>query len=198
MNMCPSTCTHEAPHPLLHVEDQLHCCSLTGWQRQFQSAKYKRKKCVKMLLLSPSLPVSLPYHSISKHKLFHLCSFSLKQQNKVSRVTAEHPISPKRPRMGITVLGEEPISYVTYWPWMGQFWEKNLFLMCTISVKMTTQKDIKRAMRAMSPFLDMEGQGIKSSTPKKQLHDKVATTPRHWDRRGQHPPAGQSSSSHNL
>ena len=26
----------------------------------------------------------------------------------------------------------------------------------------------------------------------------MATTPRHWDRRGQHQPAGQSSSSHNL
>ena len=25
-----------------------------------------------------------------------------------------------------------------------------------------------------------------------------STTPRHWDRRGQHPPPGQSSSSHNL
>ena len=34
--------------------------------------------------------------------------------------------------------------------------------------------------------------------PKKQLQDGVATTPRHWDRRGQHPPAGQSSPSHNL
>ena len=34
--------------------------------------------------------------------------------------------------------------------------------------------------------------------PKKQLQDRVATTPRHWDRRRQHPPAGQSSSSHNL
>ena len=26
--------------------------------------------------------------------------------------------------------------------------------------------------------------------PKKQLQDGVATTPRHWDSRGQHPPAG--------
>ena len=26
----------------------------------------------------------------------------------------------------------------------------------------------------------------------------ITATPRHWDRRGQHPPAGQSSSSHNL
>ena len=34
--------------------------------------------------------------------------------------------------------------------------------------------------------------------PKKQLQDGVATTPRHWDRRGQHPPAGQNSTSHNL
>ena len=34
--------------------------------------------------------------------------------------------------------------------------------------------------------------------PKKQLQDGVATTPRHWDRRGQHPPTGQSSLSHNL
>ena len=32
--------------------------------------------------------------------------------------------------------------------------------------------------------------------PKKQLQNGVATAPRHWDRRGQHPPAGQSSSSH--
>ena len=31
-----------------------------------------------------------------------------------------------------------------------------------------------------------------------QLQDGVATTPRHWYRRGQHPPTGQSSSSHNL
>ena len=34
--------------------------------------------------------------------------------------------------------------------------------------------------------------------PNKPLQDGVATAPRHWDRRGQHPPAGQSSSSHNL
>ena len=34
--------------------------------------------------------------------------------------------------------------------------------------------------------------------PKKQLQNGVATAPRHWDRGGQHPPAGQSSSSHNL
>ena len=32
--------------------------------------------------------------------------------------------------------------------------------------------------------------------PEKQLQNGVATTPRHWDRSGQHPPAGQSSSSH--
>ena len=34
--------------------------------------------------------------------------------------------------------------------------------------------------------------------PKKQLQNGVATAPRHWDRRGQHPPAGQSSSSQSL
>ena len=33
---------------------------------------------------------------------------------------------------------------------------------------------------------------------KLQLQNGVATAPRHWDRGGQHPPAGQSSSSHNL
>ena len=34
--------------------------------------------------------------------------------------------------------------------------------------------------------------------PKEQLQDGVATTPRHWDRSGRHPLAGQSSLSHNL
>ena len=34
--------------------------------------------------------------------------------------------------------------------------------------------------------------------PKKQLQGRMATTPRRWDRRGQHPPAGQSGKSHNL
>ena len=34
--------------------------------------------------------------------------------------------------------------------------------------------------------------------PKKQLQERVVTTPRHWDRGGQHPPSRQSSSSHNL
>ena len=33
---------------------------------------------------------------------------------------------------------------------------------------------------------------------KKQLQDWLATTPRNWDRRGQHPPAEQSSWSQNL
>ena len=33
--------------------------------------------------------------------------------------------------------------------------------------------------------------------PKKELRDRVKTTSRRWDRRGQHPPAGQNSSSHN-
>ena len=34
--------------------------------------------------------------------------------------------------------------------------------------------------------------------PKEQLQDGVAAKSRHWDRRGQHPPAGQSDRSHNL
>ena len=34
--------------------------------------------------------------------------------------------------------------------------------------------------------------------PKKQLQNGVATAPRHWDIGGQHPPAGQSSSSQSL
>ena len=34
--------------------------------------------------------------------------------------------------------------------------------------------------------------------PKKQLQDRVVTTPRHWDRRGQHSTAGQSSSIYNF
>ena len=34
--------------------------------------------------------------------------------------------------------------------------------------------------------------------PKKQIQNGVATTPRHWGRRGQHPPAEHNSTSHNL